>query len=171
MKTTIHNLNKRVAALEAIAFARQRTLSNAMESALDWMSGSTVIESLLSAYGAERIGRPFNEAEIRARRRYEQQLRVECRSHGIPYPAQIDHGSYLQHAFPIMIALKFRKEGLELIEGAVLALQEGQTPSEAEREMLIACEAECKRLEQLASGELACSNLEEKNIQEDSSDA
>jgi hypothetical protein len=146
------NLEKRIATLEQRPLAQQRSLQTTMEDAAGRLRESGQLELLLSACCADSDGRPLTDAEVSARRTYEELLRRECRGRGLPYPTELDHRRYIHAVMNQLIALKFGTSDLLLAEAALKAMRDGRTPSEDEDAALRTVDTEWQRLGQLASG-------------------
>lgn len=143
---------KRIDALERRTAAIRRVHQRISERALGGLSEGH-LESVISAYGADRQGRALTEQEAAARAAYgaaferesqRTQLRAVQRSATIP-DIHVVHQAML-----IATARRFSGEQLNLIVAACQAQEQGRQLNERESSTLQACNEYWKRLFGLA---------------------
>lgn len=116
---------------------------------MGWLRDEDV-ESLIAAYGAERVGRPPTEREEAARRTYTEVLGRECRSAGIRPTAGTDLVGVIAHGVSRVLAYRMRAEELQLCRSGLLAPHDERQASEQETAAMRAYHSEIERISVLA---------------------
>ncbi len=139
------NLRRRIEALEKSTSAKCDVLHAMAHRALQWLWPEDV-ELLISAYGADRVGRKLTERESAARRAYASALARECQGAGLAWSGGLDctpNIATIQHAILMVLAHRISREDLE---SARLAAQQGRPPTERELAAAHACGSLLQRL-------------------------
>jgi hypothetical protein len=145
----MRNLRRRIEAIEKWRSARQNGPQAAAVQAVERLRPD-VLEPLISAYGADRIGRPLTEREAEARRAFAETLKRECPWAGMQWVQACGDTAYIHRAIFVWLAAHFPPEELELASNGFYAALSGDAPKEAESAAMQACTAQHERLCQLA---------------------
>jgi hypothetical protein len=129
----VKHLKKKVAVLQKALEAQKKELPNVMfKAAMSFERNPSdrlgCFQALLSALGAEAVGRRLSTREVEAWRSYHKSLRLECRRAGIAVPAQVDREILLDNLLVNVLAKSFLD--LEGVKRAALAKEQGDTPTE-----------------------------------------
>jgi hypothetical protein len=110
------------------------------------------LELLIVAFGADREGRPLNDAELLARQTYASEFEKECRRARVPLPAlfeRIPDIETIHRAIVIGLTKRFAGEQMELVTSGLEAERRECEPTESEAAAIQACcvYVECRRRE------------------------
>jgi hypothetical protein len=148
-ETSMGNLRRRIEALEKSNAGKQHRPQAIAEATLEWLQPD-LLEPFISASGADRVGRPLTEREAVARRAFTGALERECQSAGLQSIQGSMQTAYIHPAILMGLARRVSPEALKVAESALHASMTGDPPTEAQSAALRACQAEHKRLCQLA---------------------
>ena len=87
---SIRSLVRRVEKLESLSGQTRARTNEAFEHAMSSYKGcygASQFESVISAFGAERTGRPLTEAEAAAKKEYLSEVKCRCQWAHVPMPA------------------------------------------------------------------------------------
>jgi hypothetical protein len=143
----MRNLRRRIEALERSNLGRQQAIA---ERAMGFLQPDDV-ESLLAAYGAERVGRPLTECEEAAKLTYTEALDRGCRSAGLRAIAGADLVGAIAHGVVRVLASRMPLEELELCRSGLGAAQQGRPASDRESAAMQTYCSEMERISLLAS--------------------
>ena len=139
----MRNLRRRIEALERANSANLGRYQAIAERAMGCLQPDDV-ESLLAAYGAERVGRPLTEREEVAKRSYTEALGRGCQSAGLRPIAGTDLA--IAQGVGQVLASRMSLEDLQLCRSGVLAAQHGRQASDPESAAMRTCHSEMERL-------------------------
>lgn len=145
----MRNLRRRIAELEKASSASRPRLPAILDATFMRL-GFGNVEPLISAYGADRVGRPLTEREALAKEAFAEAVARECQSAGLQSTPGFEPTAYIPKAISIGLALRFTVEELRLAQSAMRASAGGYAPTESELAALQAGNAEQQRLWQLA---------------------
>src|SRR5262245_30090382 len=111
---SMRNLRKRIEALQQTVMAKQRARQAILARALGMFSTAEV-ESLISASGADRQGRPLREREAGVRLAYRRAVEDECQRAGIHAPSECECRLDLHQAMVMVIAACMSGDELNLV--------------------------------------------------------
>src|SRR5579863_4476028 len=132
----MQTLHKRIENLEKAAVPMLRARRRIAEKALDDVSD---LESLISAFGAEREGRSLTESESASRQAYGSGFEREFRQTLLRLPTQLERAPdahVIDYAIITALSRRFELEELQLASSGMLAEQQGRVPTEAELEAI-----------------------------------
>jgi hypothetical protein len=145
----MRNLRRRIEALERSNSANLGRQQAIAERAMGCLLPDDV-ESLLAAYGAERVGRPLTEREEAARRSYTEALGRGCRSAGLRPSAGADLVGAITQGVGRVLASRMSLEELKLCRSGALAAHEGRQASDQESAAMQTYLSEMERIGLLA---------------------
>ena len=137
----MRNICRRLMALEKSAAALRVARRGLVEAALRKMSLES-LEWLVVAFGADREGRPLNDAELMARQTYASELETECRRARAPLPTlceRIPDIETIHRALVLGLTKAFAGEHMELVTSGIEAERRGCKPNESEAAAIQAC--------------------------------
>ena len=106
------------------------------------------LELLIGAFGADREGRPLNNAQRVARQTYASELEKECGEAKAPLPTSVERIPDIEtiyRAIVIGLTKQFAGEHMELVDSGVQAEHRGCEPNENESAAIQEC---CDYVEQ-----------------------
>jgi hypothetical protein len=132
----MRNLRRRIEALEKSSAGRRDVRPAIVVEAMEWLQADDV-ESLMAAYGADRVGRPLTEREAAARQDYATALERECRGAGLHSttgfePTADSSRAMIGQAIVRVLAHRLTPEEIRLGISGVRAAQKGDAPTEQE---------------------------------------
>lgn len=142
----MRSLRRRIEALETISGVLHDRQQAIAKRALNWMGPSA--ESLLAAYGADRVGRPHRKHEAAARQAYAEVLEREFRGTGVPpiMDTEVDLSVVMAKCLLTVLFSPLTDQQLELFPTGSQAVRRGQTPTEAESVVLEAYNSQMERI-------------------------
>jgi len=145
----MRNLRRRIEALERSNSANLGRQQAIAERAMGCLQPDDV-ESLLAAYGAERVGRPLTEREEAARRTYTEALKRGCRQAGLRPSAGADLVGAIAQCVGRLLASRMSLEELQLCRSGALAAHEGRQVNDQESAAMQTYRSEMERISLLA---------------------
>jgi hypothetical protein len=145
----MRNLRRRIEALERSNSANLGRYQAIAERAMGCLQPDDV-ESLLAAYGAERVGRPLTDREEATRRKYTDALERGRRSAGLRPIAGSDLVGAITQGVAHVLASRMSLEELQLCRSGTLAAQNGRQASAPESAAIETCHSEMERISLLA---------------------
>lgn len=145
----MRNVRRRIEALERSNSANRGRQQAMAERAMKCLRHEDV-ESLVAAYGAERVGRPPTEREEAARRTYTEALGRECRSAGLRPIAGAELIGVIAHGVVRVLASRMPLEELQLCRSGLLAAHDARQASDQETAAVQTYHSEMERIGRLA---------------------